>query len=213
MSMSMIREKAVRNFMKRIRGGLAGAVTDGWLELRKDFSTYLMPCGDLIVFREGVLEHMSDVKRGGGHSSAVPGDSLGQSQSCPFFPLDFEGIIGKWNVSCRVVDDSGEGSLDITTKTRVLESPRDLLEGSFEYSLVLPADCINLSLLCTNGKLSPNVKPAPPLRGVDPKLKACLPLLVPSASAENPESCSINVTAMAICPYLRVLRILYEYCG
>jgi hypothetical protein len=55
MGMSMVREKAVANFIERIARIDVKAIPFGWLELRKGFHTYLTDKGDLMILRDGVL--------------------------------------------------------------------------------------------------------------------------------------------------------------
>jgi hypothetical protein len=59
MGMSLIRDKAVNNFLERIQrishGKPANFIAQGWLELRKGFHTYLSSEGDLLIFQDSVL--------------------------------------------------------------------------------------------------------------------------------------------------------------
>lgn len=60
MGMSMVRDKAVGNFVERIQrpyqssSGKVGLLP-GWLELRKGFHTYVTEEGDLYIIRDGIL--------------------------------------------------------------------------------------------------------------------------------------------------------------
>lgn len=214
MSMSMIREKAVRNFMKRINVS-RGAVTVGWLELRKGFNTYLMDCGDLVVFRDGVLED---------HPSS-PSDA--EEMKLDSFPADFSGRIGKWNVSCSIVaennnctiDGSDENSLrwneglDIATNNRILESPRDLLPGAFEYHLVLSSGDACLQLL--NHVASRKYKPPPALRNIDTKLRGGIPLLVPppalSGATNDHRPAAPGGDGSELTTSAKIVRLSYQF--
>ena len=71
MSMSMVREAAVQNFIERISRfnlpAMKGRKVGGWLELRKDFYTLLLEDGDLLIYRTGIL-HDPSQKRSKLHS-------------------------------------------------------------------------------------------------------------------------------------------------
>lgn len=57
MGMSMVREKAVANFVERLHrpSTTETSILPGWLELRKGFHTFLTASGDLFIVRDGVL--------------------------------------------------------------------------------------------------------------------------------------------------------------
>jgi hypothetical protein len=239
MSMALIREKAVRNFMKRI-GSSGEGLTVGWLELRKGFHTFLTPSGDLVVFKDGVLavpEDVADARKrrpvhqavdsyGAQNPAALalalayappPGETSGEAGGDELYPQEFVGSVGAWIVICRVVstkpgDDKGDAGDDCDWREclsranlRVLESPADLLQGAFEYSLVLPNEQTCLQLIQhADGKY----KPPPALRSIDVKLRAGLPLLVPSLSAER------SPDQLPPCPSsLRVVQVTFTYSG
>ncbi len=57
MGMSMVREKAVSNFVERLHRPTTtdSYILPGWLELRKGFHTFLTQEGDLLIIRDGIL--------------------------------------------------------------------------------------------------------------------------------------------------------------
>lgn len=253
MSMALIREKAVRNFMKRI-GNHVEQLTVGWLELRKGFHTFLTSNGDLVVFKDGVLmteaDERTDSRR---NRPTAVGDCVDNAaarslqgmisdtagEECTFFSQDFSGRLGPWSVSCRVVAknaDDGEIAercwqehLTRANSVRILESPRDLLGGSFAYSLVLPNDAACLQLIqqvVGNGAREGKYKPPPALRSIDVKLRAGIPLLVPSLSGPKdvdksapPPADSASIDGLVLqmgqtsLSGLRVVEIVFGYEG
>jgi hypothetical protein len=127
MSMNMIREKAVLNFLKRIQlvthssevseekdsegkagagagrqaadgnGGLVMQVP-GWLELRKGFYTFLTPSGDLIIFRDGVVSPAVDERE----EKERKGKEDRMESSVAMAELIAAGIqIGSWKITAQ----------------------------------------------------------------------------------------------------------------
>jgi hypothetical protein len=177
----------------------AASFASGWLELRKNFNVELSSAGDLTVFREEVLQPCADVQyrvsvadvrlqrqkkegKEGGDASAAGG---------------FAVTLGSWMVTVTIHTVTvREGSSTSPSTIRILQAPQELLSGSFEYELSLPPGCEWLELLAARegGRKTGAGKPPAPLIGMDLRLRAGLPLLVPertdvkSASASASES-------------------------
>jgi hypothetical protein len=166
MSMNMIREKAVLNFLKRIQlvtpsspstedeegrdggGGLGlGLVMQvpGWLELRKGFYTFLAPSGELIIFRDGVVTPAIDERdEEGEQKDAKP-------MEAPVAMAEvMAGLrIGPWKITAQEMRSRGPAQ-ETPTPEREEEDVcgeddvdevidfQSILNGQFCYSLEMP---------------------------------------------------------------------------
>lgn len=61
MGMSMVRDKAVSNFVERLQKP-GTKIHPGWLELRRGFHTLLSKDGDLIILRDGCLKNNQNIQ-------------------------------------------------------------------------------------------------------------------------------------------------------
>lgn len=194
MSMNMIREKAVLNFLKRIQlvtpseeGGLGlGLIMSvpGWLELRKGFYTYLAPCGELVIFRDGVVSPAIDERE---REELKDANSI-ESSSVAMVDVMVGIQIGSWKIHSQEILEGStqaecEDVLDESDVDEIIDF-QNILNGQFCYAMEVPGEgAISLSLLHQSGGRSgkASVKPfgCPALWNLDSKLRAGLPLLVP----------------------------------
>lgn len=182
MSMNMIREKAVLNFLKRIQlvtpsgdavHGLLMQVP-GWLELRKGFYTYLTSSGDLIIYRDGVVIPAIDERDTEQREMKI-------TESSQLYPLGYEGHIGAWKItSVEVTADqpslghSDEG-LTLEDVDEVIDF-QSLLNGQFCYVMDVPFTVNDLRLHQSSSK--PIGCSA--LWNIDTKLRLGVPFLIPN---------------------------------
>lgn len=204
MSMSMIREKAVGNFVERLQRPQSTWVS-GWLELRKDFNTLLEDNGNLLVLKDGVLKPIVDHIRGGSNSDAKNINSRIQKKIWDKgFQLQIEDIVngriinlGPWEITIeksilQPISDEHSAcieSLKVNSKGKVmgkaLTSVQEIMEGIFSYQLLAPLRCLELrvyldSLEFTKSEASKlKIFPVCGLIPLDDRLKFGLPLLVP----------------------------------
>lgn len=138
MSMSMVREKSVQNFIERLQR-LADAKdatsVSGWIELRKLFYTYLDENGVLIVFKESVFAPITErIVRKTADGRYKMWDRL-QRFRVPIMNENMEIMIGTWKIDVT--------TLDINVNSDEEQQPEnvvDLLQGSFSYHLTFPVD-------------------------------------------------------------------------
>lgn len=202
MSMNMIREKAVLNFLKRIQlvtpsvdscHGLIMQVP-GWLELRKGFYTYLTPTGDLIIYRDGVVIPAIDERDNELKEMKV-------SESSQVYPLAYQGQISSWKISTYEIS---AGSNQPTTKPPnedeeepTLEDADDvidfqsLLNGQFCYVMDVPSTVSDLRLFQSNSK----PLGCPALWNVDSKLRLGVPFLIPNYPQDKEKKAKNKVKA------------------
>jgi hypothetical protein len=204
MSMSMVREKAVMNFVERLQRDVPH--TNVWLELRKGYNTYMDSDGDLLIFRDKVLQieggYRQSTKQG--RSTEKVSDTACGMEALKLDAVDTDNIslacgesvhIASWQISCGVFDNTHASWMDMVAEARevhILPSPRELLEqGNFAY--LLPLDlCIDEEGggRVVHLKRHQNIKrptiPVTALHGMDSKMRQGLPFLVPSPSVYSP---------------------------
>jgi hypothetical protein len=208
MSMSMIREKAVLNFLKRIQlvslapvvGGGEGEEglvmqVPGWLELRKGFYTFLTVSGDLIIFRDGVIAPEIDQRD---EEERETRDEEAALQ----YPIGFCGQIGVWKIISVELPHSpveGEGaeckaqpthSTSPQQEREEEESEDDadevidfqsVLNGQFCYLMEVPKVAVGLRVLRSQAR----PVGCPALATLDSKLRLGVPFLVPDLPGEK----------------------------
>jgi tRNA(Ile)-lysidine synthetase-like protein len=208
MGMSMVRDKAVGIFTDRVQGkrrvggqevqgkekGSSGpadpavAFASGWLELRKNFNVELSSAGDLTVFREEVLQPCTDTNlRISVAEVRLPRQKTeGKETAVGGFAI----TLGSWMVTVTIRTATGDGGSTSPSNVRILQAPHELLSGSFEYELALPPGCDWIELLAARegGRKTGAGKPPAPLIGMDLRLRAGLPLLVPERTDAIAES-------------------------
>jgi hypothetical protein len=218
--MSLVREKAVENFLERIQlterdqrvgeGGGEGVCmrVPGWLELRKGFATYLTIAGELIIFRDGVLDaHVDERERERGGCRTSEREGGGEEESS--YPLDFSGRIGSWEVTCSPPFLSREEEEE--EEEEILTNPRDLLSGIFSYIIHIPPSPSpspsrsRLSLRLHHSRKKPSLCPA--LSSVEMRLRATLPLLVLADADSNEEEERGEGAGV------RTVLVSYRFCG
>lgn len=122
MSMSMVREKAVLNFMERMHRPSDDRW--GWLELRKGFHTYLYENGDFCVISEGILSDRAisgriacpnrgqrnpkSQEKGGNNGSDVSSTTSGIISSEEMLPWNWPS-----GIQISLVDCKNEGGLEV----------------------------------------------------------------------------------------------------
>lgn len=183
MSMNMIREKAVLNFLKRIQlvtqnettGELVMSVP-GWLELRKGFYTYLTLNGDLIIYRDGVIAPANDER-----------DEENKNEQLIepiFYDLNYNGQIGNWKIICTDISsiDRLTTNLQVSTEEILDEDDCDdeisfqnILNGQFCYLLQFDSNIQRLKFLQSKSKPTN----CPPLYNLDTKIRLGMPFLGP----------------------------------
>jgi hypothetical protein len=159
MGMSMVRDKSVGSFMDRLHRGVQAhkskmrmqrnvgvhAVTEdinstpesnyddgvvpGWVELRKGFFSLLSEAGDLIIFKDNVLNATSPTT-----------DSVTVSMSIEVASSHQAFALNNWEITVQSCSCQAEGSCgfcrDVSTK--LLPDPAELLKGEFSYSMNIP---------------------------------------------------------------------------
>jgi hypothetical protein len=196
MSMSMVREKAVMNFVERLQRDVPR--TNIWLELRKGFNTFLDSGGNLLIFRDKVLQieggYRQSTKQGGREAGS------GGIEALSLDDIDTENVlisvgelvqIGSWLIGCEAFDSSEDSWRDLVAEAKeahVLSCPNQLLERG-EFSYLLPLRCreggqvekTRVHLRRHQSITRPAI-PVAALHGMDSKLRLGLPFLVPSPS-------------------------------
>ena len=167
MSMAMVREKAVMNFVERLQRDVPRF--DIWLELRKGFHTFLDINGDLFIFRDKVLQieggYRQSTKQGGlqEKDDALPPsreDTSSKSETCGMEILSIESNkatgtsqdislasgdsiqMDSWQIICEVLDSSHASFHQLVAEAgdmHILPHPRELLEGG-GFTYLLPLD-------------------------------------------------------------------------
>ena len=162
----------------------------GWIELRKGFHVELGQDGLLVIFKEGVLHTTR-------HSRATPDDDDDEPISFPFDPssLPLSLAFDSWNVlisRSSATEEEEEESDELRgrggAKPKPLQRIRDLLVGEFSYDLSAPSSCkalVVLSSLTGGRKSRSQGAPPPALTGMDLRLRAGLPLLVPAVDRDE----------------------------
>jgi hypothetical protein len=204
MSMSMIREKAVGNFVERLQRSQSNWIS-GWLELRKDFNTLLEDDGTLLVLKDGVLQPIVDQSRGCSKNVAKNNNSRIEKKiwdkgyRLPIEDIvnDLIIILGPWEIYIEknilhplsVEHSASIESLKVNSKGKVmgnaLTSVQEVMEGSFSYQVLAPLRCVELGVYLDSfefTKLKPSKLKIFPVCGLiplDDRLKFGLPLLVP----------------------------------
>lgn len=232
MSMAMVREKAVMNFVERLQREVPRLGI--WLELRKGFHTYLDCRGDLFIFRDKVLQIEGGYRKStkeGGEKDTCP-EGLLKVGECSLDSLSIQGNDSKdivlacgeyvqldsWRISCGVFDSSHSSWSDLVTEAReahILPNPRELLElGVFSYLLPLDLSVkekeeeeeeegeVVVHLLRHQSIQRPPVA-VTALHGMDSKLRLGLPFLVPSPRIYS----ALNSKAIP----RQVVRLTYTY--
>jgi hypothetical protein len=205
MSMSMVREKAVMNFVERLQRDVPRV--NIWLELRKGFNTFLDDRGDLLIFRDQVLRiqggYRQSTKQGGLKEDskleaelellAVEEDmNSGEELENISLACGEHVLIDSWQISCDVFDStdaSWEALLLEARGASLLPSPRLLLErAQFSYLLCLSQGAEERGRVHLHRHQSSSRPPiaVTALHGVDSKLRLGLPFLVPSPSVYAP---------------------------
>lgn len=161
MSMSLIRERAVANFLERLE---MDSCYGSWIELRKGYASYLDVNGDLMLFRDGVLVYTDDRVK-----ASVTEESVS-------YPLEIEIVSGKWCIVSTIVSSS--------THEKVLIHPHELLQGSFEYNLQTTATSLRMTRL--HGIKKKGLYPS--LSSVDAKIQKELNFLVPDESTSHEDA-------------------------
>jgi len=190
LGMAMVRDKAVGIFMERIQvdrrdhgvklhetGSKRMPVSlsaFGWLELRKLFHVELSKSGDLTVFREEVFLH------------SLPAEfrvNIADIRGKECSDAHAKGLVltvGSWGISFSWIPEPGQ-------RERILQTPQDLLSGQFSYALDVPSGCEALEFLGARagGRKTGAGKPPHALVGIDMRLRAGLPILIPDSAQDG----------------------------
>ena len=197
MSMPMIREKAVLNFVERLQK--ENCRLNIWVELRKGFHTFLDDAGNLIIFRDKVMQMgviVGKTAKKIDENVAVTGTSLVESLSLDDSGHEIPIRIGEslqldsWMITCDLIDSlcpTWNQAQQEYDNVRILCSPLDLMEnGSFSYLIPLQdmqshhADSSAEFVLRLKRHQSikrPHI-PIPALHGMDSRMRLSLPFLV-----------------------------------
>jgi hypothetical protein len=217
MSMSMVREKAVMNFVERLQREVPR--TNIWLELRKGFNTFLDSNGDLLIFRDKVLQieggYRLSTKQGKddseiANSSLLPGVDAIRLEDGDNIALSIGETVqlDTWRVGCEIFDSTHscyDGLVTEAKEAHILPTPRELLEGG-KFSYLLPPLCVQDGRVLLKRHQSSSRPPirVTALHGMDSKLRLGLPFLIPLPSAYA-EEISRNV------PATHIVRLTYSY--
>lgn len=214
MGMSLVREKAVLNFVEHIQRSTPR--TNIWMELRKNFSTYLDDNGDLLIFRDKVLKVKGQsrespiVSEENGETLGVKGIDIRKNDGDDGdLVLAHEKIVkvGTWSISCEVFDKSSKAwnaMVVESARMQSLRSPRHLLEsGAFSYTIRLDGDLRDPIHFQVYQSIKRPPYPVPSLQGVDSKLRLGLPFLIPSSLKHFPVTPNEEPA--------RIVRLCYTY--
>jgi tRNA(Ile)-lysidine synthetase-like protein len=138
MSMSMVREKSVQNFIERLQRlvqtkNIENTGNSGWIELRKLFYSYIDEKGTLIVFKENVFAPITEkIIRKTSQEKYQMWDRL-QRYSLPAEKESIEIKLGSWMVEVtHLVECVDENEV------QQLDQIIDLLTGEFSYYITFP---------------------------------------------------------------------------
>lgn len=206
LSMSMVRGRAIGTFLERIQGKPQYATSKmiprvdgewgppGWLELRKGFDVEIGSDGLLVIFHENVLSYSAS------HSGP---NNIHLDRSIP----SSEHAFSPWKVTLTWIEQSSDVCNQIQEKT--LRQARDVLVGEFSYVLALHKGCSELVIMSSlRGGRKTRAPPPTALTGVDLRLRAGLPLLVPRDDDNNHDGCAES----EIDSEQNFLLIKFKYC-
>ncbi len=209
LGMSMVRDKSVVGFVERIQGKGTNKKFSGWLELRKNFSVHLSESGDLTIFQDDVLlsklanGYLIDVNSIPSSKNSVSTDTANELN------LSFD----PWSVRLSWSID-GTAKTNADDNMRILQSPRDLLFGKFDYYLKVPNGCLSLELLGerSGGRRTGGGKPPQQLIGIDTRIRNGLPLFTLKKSLlNNSEKAQNDTKSTEIESGYRLLHLSYQY--